>query len=206
MPTASSTLRQLLQRPGADAGEIAAVLDPLAIHETVSAVRSLHGARLQAALWQAVGTNPRLTVSDILPADFTPMQPVVFHGKNSLPAFSDFLKICCRPPATSTADVLWGYNETKIRALIGPGYYVVHETAGASFGGAAFDYTMLPASHPPGWPEIRPNSRGLSRFIYNGTIDFMRRVARDVFIGSATRAGREMGNYFVLAREWPRSR
>jgi len=206
MPTASSSLRQILQRPEADAGEIAAVLDPLVVTEAIAAVRSLHGARLQAALWRATAANPRVTVGDILPPDFEPMRPVVFHGKNSLPAFNNFQKICCRPPATTTADVLWGYNETKIRPLIGPGYYVVHETARASFGGAAFDYTMLPASHPPEWPEIRPNSRGLSRFIYNGTVDYMRRVARDVFIGSATRAGKEMGNYFVLAREWPRAR
>ena len=62
---------------------------------------------------------------------------------------------------------------------------------------------MIPAAHPPGWPEIRPNSRGLSRFIYNNMVDYMRRVAKDVFIGTATRNGSEMGSYFMLVREWP---
>jgi len=32
-------------------------------------------------------------------------------------------------------------------------------------------------------------------------VDYMRRVARDVFIGSAHRGGKETGNYFVLCRE-----
>ena len=48
---------------------------------------------------------------------------------------------------------------------------------------------------------IRPNTYRLSRFVYNGTVDYMRRVARDVFIGTATRDGHELGSYFVLVRE-----
>ncbi len=32
-------------------------------------------------------------------------------------------------------------------------------------------------------------------------VDYMRRVARDVFIGSAHRGGKETGNYFVLCRD-----
>ena len=32
-------------------------------------------------------------------------------------------------------------------------------------------------------------------------VDYMRRVARDVFIGTAHRGGKETGNYFVLCRE-----
>ena len=50
------------------------------------------------------------------------------------------------------------------------------------------------------WPDVRPNDRGLSRFVYGGMVDYLRRVARDVFIGSAHRGGKETGNYFVLSR------
>ena len=59
----------------------------------------------------------------------------------------------------------------------------------------------IPAERLPSWPELRRNDVGVSRLVYNGTVDFMRRVARDVFIGSATRRGRELGSFFVLARE-----
>jgi hypothetical protein len=32
-------------------------------------------------------------------------------------------------------------------------------------------------------------------------IDYMRRVSQHVFIGAATRNGKELGNYFILCRE-----
>jgi hypothetical protein len=32
-------------------------------------------------------------------------------------------------------------------------------------------------------------------------LDYMRRVASDVFIGSAVRNGREMNSYFIVVRE-----
>ena len=62
------------------------------------------------------------------------------------------------------------------------------------------DYTQLPDAAPQGWPEIRSNERGLSRFVYGFMLDRMRRVSRHVTIGSASRRGREMGSYFVMSR------
>lgn len=207
----AARLRSLISAPSPEAGAIDDHLDRLSAAEAVDAVRSLAGRRLQRALWQCTAINPPVAVADLLPLDYDPMKPVRFYGKNSLPIFSVFEKICCRPPrgqrqetaaATGAWEaVLWGYNETRIRPLIGPGYFVVHDTQGNPFGGAAFDYTALPADHPHGWPQIRANAVGLSRFIYNGTIDYMRRVARNVFIGSATRGEKEMDSYFVLVRE-----
>jgi hypothetical protein len=194
-------LIELLSRPGARAAEISAILDPLSPGDRILAVRSLGGRRLQRALWNAVADSPRLSTAELIPADHPPMKPVVFHGKNSLPAFSEFRKIACRPDDPAAGDVLWGYNDTPIMALIGPGYYVVHDTPASPLGGAAFDYTKLPEARAPGWPEIRPNDRRLSRFVYHGTVDYMRRVAGDVFIGTATRSEHELGSYFVLARE-----
>ncbi len=191
----SKRLKELLVRPDPDAREIAEYFDGLALGDAISAVRSLSGRRLQRALWECVSVNATVHVADLVPPDYQPMRPVVFHGKNSLPAFTQFKKICCRPPAAVTADVLWGYNENTIKSVIGPGYYVVHDTESNPYGGSAFDYTMLPEAHPDGWPRIRPNSAGLSRFIYQNTIDYMRRVATRVFIGSATRVEREIGSY-----------
>lgn len=196
-----ATLRSLLERPSPDASQIGAFFDALRLGETIAAVRALSGAKLQSALWRAVARNAPVTVADLVPQDYPAMKPVVFHGKNSLPVFSHFQKICFRPRPAEFSHTLWGYNETSIRGVIGPGYYVVRDTPRDPLGGAAFDYRELPRDRLPSWPEIRANNVGLSRFIYNGTVDFVRRVSNLVFIGSATRLHRELGNYFVLARE-----
>jgi hypothetical protein len=161
---------------------------------------------LQRALWKTVERNDPITVDDLVPRDYHPMKAVVFHGKNSLPVFTEFSKICFRPRpgdagSGSPGNVLWGYNETPIKRLIGPGYYVVHDTAGERLGGAAFDYRQVPPERLPGWPEVRTNDVGLSKLVYNGTVDYMRRVSKQVFIGEATRGGRELDSYFVLVRE-----
>lgn len=176
-------------------------LDRLATGEKIAALPSLGGVRCQRRLWEAAGQHPPVRTDDLVPRGHPAMQPVTFHGRNSLPAFSEFRKICCRPPHGVRENVLWGYNDTPIRKAIGPGYYVVHDTPGEVLGASAFDYTQLPESHPAGWPDIRGNDVGLSRFIYNKTVDYMRQVASDVFIGSATRGGKELGSYFLLVRE-----
>ncbi len=81
--------------------------------------------------------------------------------------------------------------------LTGPGYFVVHEDPPR---GVAIDYREVPPGKPGTWPEVKPNDRGFSRFVYRDMVDYMRRVSRDVFIGAAHRHGRELGNYFVLCR------
>ena len=115
-----------------------------------------------------------------------------------LPAFTLFQKRFCRPPAARGGSELWGYNHQSLAWLTGPGYFVVHEEGPR---GAAIDYRAVPPEHPTGWPEVRPNDQGLSRFVYRDMVDYLRRVAHDVFIGSAHRHGRELGNYFVLSRD-----
>jgi hypothetical protein len=187
--------------PAERARSVSEYLDRLPSREKIAALQSLGGVRCQRRLWEAAGQQPPVHIDDLVPRNHPAMRPVTFHGRNSLPAFSDFRKICCRPSDRAAENVLWGYNDTAIRPAIGPGYYVVHDTPGENLGASAFDYTRLPAAHPPGWPDIRPNDVGLSRFIYNRTIDYMRRVATDVFIGSATRDGKELGSYFLLVRE-----
>jgi len=184
-----------------DGAGVARIFDELTIGDAVLAARTLSGVRIQRALWKGAEVHPPIGVRDLIPEDHEPMKPVVFHGKNSLPAFSEFRKICCRAPAERAPGQLWGYNATTLEPIIGPGYYVVHDTAGSEFGGAAFDYREIPPDRAQGWPEIRPNTYRLSRFVYNGMVDYMRRVAADVFIGSATRKEREMGSYFILVRQ-----
>ncbi|MFN2375035.1 MAG: hypothetical protein ABR538_00735, partial [Candidatus Binatia bacterium] len=81
------------------------------------------------------------------------------------------------------------------------GYYVLHDTPDSNLGGAAFDYTQIPTSTLPSWPEVRTNNSGLSRLVYGNMLDYMRRVASEVFIGSAVKGGREMNSYFIVVRE-----
>ena len=59
---------------------------------------------------------------------------------------------------------------------------------------------MRDSARPAGWPDIRLNSEGMSRFIYNGTSDTMRGVSKHVSVGRAARAGKWMANWFVLCR------
>ena len=63
------------------------------------------------------------------------------------------------------------------------------------------DYRRVPPEHPEGWPEIRPNERGLSRFVYGFMVDTLRGVSEHVSIGSAARNGRDLGSWFVLCRQ-----
>ena len=194
-------IKTLLAESEPDGAKIADLFDGLASGDRVLAARTLSGVAAQRALWQAAAAQAPISVDDLVPPDHEAMKPVVFHGKNSLPAFSEFQKICCRPASDRDPGRLWGYNSTTVQPFIGPGYYVVHDTSGSELGGTAFDYTELPADRAEGWPVIRPNTYRLSRFVYNGTVDYMRRVARDVFIGIATRDGKELGSYFILVRE-----
>ncbi len=180
---------------------VAETLATLTLEQKIRVVRSLQGVGLQRKLWKAVSEAPRLSISDLVPEAVESMEPIILHGKNSLPVFSHFRKICCRPPSDTA--VLWGYNDSPLSPLIGPGYYVVHPSEASPLGGVAFDYTMIPQGRIAAWPQLRPNRRGASRLVYAGMIDYMRRVADDVFIGSATRSGRELGNYFVVVRELP---
>jgi hypothetical protein len=180
-----------------DPTAIAAFLDGLTHAERVEAISALHGPGLQRRLYEAVKNCPRVTLGDLVPAATPPLTEVIYEGKNSLPAFTRFQKRFCRPPGAAGAEELWGYNHQTLAWLTGPGYFVVRDHAR----GAGIDYREVPAEHPDGWPAIHGNDRGIPRLVYGDMVDYMRRVSRDVFIGSAYRNGKERGNFFVLCRK-----
>jgi hypothetical protein len=194
---ASERLVGLVRAEPVDASAIAQHLDHLTLTDRVNAMRALGGAKLQGRLYAALAAKPRVTLADLVPVDAPPLREFIFHGKNSLPAFTIFQKRFCRPPAARARDQLWGYNHQALAWVTGPGYFVAHDDPR----GAALDYREVPPERPATWPEIAPNERGLSRFVYANMVDYMRRVSRDVFIGSAFRGGREAGNYFMLCRD-----
>jgi hypothetical protein len=184
-------------------GALAGALDGLDEPARIDAVAHLRRREL-AALYEAAAGNPPLHLVDFVPASVGPRTEVTHEGKNSLPLFTRFQKRFCRPPSGNSTE-LWGYNEQPNRLFTGPGYFVAHHN---DRGELVIDYRFLPDARPedlpPGWPAIIPNSARLSRFIYNGTVDVMRRVSERVTIGRAERNGKPMDAWFALVRCTPR--
>ena len=195
MPSPGERLVELIGAEPPDRAAIAAFLDGLAPTDRHEAITALSGPRLQGRLYAAVAAAAPVTLADFVAPDAAPLHEVIFHGKNSLPAFTLFQKRFCMPSAGRGE--LWGYNHQNLAWLTGPGYFVVHDDAG----GAAIDYRAVPPGRPPTWPEVQPNHRGFSRFVYHDMVDYLRRVSADVFIGRAHRAGKPRSNYFLLCRE-----
>ncbi len=198
MATIAERVRALLHGDHPDPQEIAALLDGGSHADRMQAITSLGGPGAQGRLWTAAANTPPVTLADLVPPDAPPLREVIFHGKNSLPAFTLFQKRFCRPPADVPGDQLWGYNHQALAWLTGPGYFVVHPEGDAP---AAIDYRMVPRGHPAHWPDVKPNDVGFSRFVYRDMVDYLRRVSRHVLIGRATRHGKELPNYFILCRE-----
>ena len=142
-------------------------------------------------------------LADMVPPTSPELKPVRHYGRNTLPVFKLFEKRFCRPPEGAAPAGLWGYNEGSTRGLVGPGYFVCRETTGSEreIADIVIDYTILPTAKPDEWPEIYPNERGVSRFVYAGMQDYMRRISAHVTIGRAYRHGKISNNYFVLCRE-----
>jgi hypothetical protein len=190
----------LLREGGGKSIEIASFLDGLRHDERVCAIRSL-GRAQQSALWDASEGFAELGLLDLVPAD-TPTDATVRHyGKNTLPLFSHFEKRFCRPaPGDAGAPAeLIGFNFQSLSPVTGPGYFVAVPSERA--GEVLVDYRRVPTMHPADWPEVKPNDRGLSRFVYGFMVDTLRRVSEHVTIGSAARNGKALGSWFVLCRE-----
>ena len=192
-------LRELLSTEAPDMREIESYLDGLVSSERVEEIRSL-GRKHQTRLFEAAQGHRALSLDDIVEPERAPMDEVVHHGKNTLPAFSRFAKVFVRPPGTDEP-VVWGYNRAGsfIESVVGPGYFVAypHEVEGE----VLVDYLRVPRERPEHWPEIVPNSAGLSKLVYDGMQDVLRGVSRHVTVGRATKGGKPMSSWFVLCRD-----
>ena len=193
-------LRRLLAEPTPDMEGIEAQLDALGHAARLAEVTSL-GKKEQAILFDAAQGFRVVELLDFVPEGKPPLTGVVHHGKNSLPLFNRFAKVFCRPDGDAPEGELWGYNRSSalVETTVGPGYFVAGLRP--EHGDILVDYLRLPPRHPEGWPPILPNEARLSRFVYNGTQDAVRKVSRHVSVGRASRAGRDLPNWFVLCRE-----
>jgi len=183
----------LIESDSTTLAEIEAHLERLSADVRVAEAQALSGAQ-QARLWTLAAGASKLTLDELMPPQVSSGQTVIFAGKNSLPTFNRFEKRFQR-----LGGQVFGYNHQTMSFATGPGYFTVvpapnHENE------LLFDYTRVPPTAPDGWPPVRSNSSGLSRLVYKDLHDYMRRVSTDVIIGSATRLGKPMNSYFVLAR------
>ena len=130
-----------------------------------------------------------------------PPTTVRHTGRNTLPAFTHFEKRFCRPRGEDREKpgALYGFNFQALGPLTGPGYFTARAAPGRPE--VLIDYTRVPPERPDGWPALRSNEAGLSRFVYGFMVDTLRGVSEHVTIGSAARKGRDIGSWFVLCRE-----
>lgn len=182
---------------------VASFLDALTPAQRIAAVRAA-GRREQRRLYAAVDGFAPLALVDLVPESVPDGATVRHHGRNTLPAFSHFEKRFSRPPGADPRkpDALCGYNHQRFTpALIGPGYFVAREDSARPE--VLVDYRELPPRAPEGWPAVRSNESGLARLVFGFMVDRLRRVSEHVTIGSAARNGRDLGSWFLLAREDP---
>jgi len=195
---APRTLETFFRPDGVDVPGLSAWLDGLDAPARKAATVAMT-PRQQARLYDAARGFRPLGIDHFVPRGVAPLPAVVHTGKTSIPIVSRFEKVFCAPEAGGAQ--LWGYNHNprSIQGFTGPGYFVCYAIAD---GEVLIDYTQVPPGPPPeGWPGIRPNSAGFSRFIYDRTQDTMRGVSRHLSVGRAAREGKLMDNWFVLCRQ-----
>ena len=180
--------------------EIARFLDGLDPRDRVEASRAA-GRAEQRRLYEAVDGFGEVLLADLVPPSTSEMATVRHYGRNTLPLFTHFEKRFSRPRHADARkpDQLYGFNFQRLAVLTGPGYFVAREDTARPE--VLIDYRELPTEHPEDWPEIRPNDRGVSRFVYGFMVDTLRRVSEHVTIGSAARGGHDLGSWFILCRE-----
>jgi hypothetical protein len=200
-------LTELIADPAGRMTDIAALLDALDGEERWTLLSRLDRDQQRSLFRKADATGMDLT--HLVPVTAAPRIEVIHEGLNTLPVparLRRFQKRFCRPD-DSAGDRLFGYNEGPTRRAFGPGYFVARATADRpewrEQGGVVVDYFETPdpgAVLPAGWPRVVPNSRGLQRFVYHQTRDFLRRVSVHVCIGAAFKRERSLDHYFVLCR------
>jgi hypothetical protein len=180
--------------------QIASFLDGLAPADRVEATRAA-GRAEQRRLYEAADGFGELPLADLVPPETRDMVAVRHYGRNTLPLFTHFEKRFARPSGADARkpDQLYGFNFQTLAPLTGPGYFVAREDPARPE--VLIDYREIPAEQPAGWPGLRSNERGLSRFVYGFMVDTLRRVSEHVTIGSAARNGRDLGSWFILCRE-----
>jgi hypothetical protein len=200
------TLRDLALDEAASVDAIAAFLDGLSHDARLSQTRALD-RNAQRQLYRKAAAAKPVTLLDFVPQAVAPRIEVIHHGRNTLPlpgSLRHFQKRFSRPDSSETQ--LYGYNLSPFLTTVGPGFFVAVATAGRpeweARGAIVIDYFQIPDGPvPAGWPPVIPNTKGLQRFVYHRTRDFMRRLSTHVTIGAAFKEEKSLDHYFILCRQ-----
>jgi len=172
-----------------DLTPICAALNQLNHDERIAWMRGLSGKELKA-LYDLASDGGELSIEHFYSAEG---QVVIHHGQNSLPAFNHFQKrVCIR------SGCIQGYNHQTLAWLTGPGHFTLRQDGPQE---VLFDYITLPESVPDAFPALAPNNKGVSRLVYAGMIDRVRRVSDHCVIGAAFKGEKDIGARFMLTRE-----
>jgi hypothetical protein len=193
--TPPHALRGLLRDSTPEPRRIASFLDALIDVDRIEAVRALGPGALRR-LWDLVDGFAEMTLADLVPRTTPPYEPIIHHGRNSLPVFTKFEKRFYR---MGDGSAVGGANFQTLSPLTGPGYFVARKIDDRPE--VLIDYGSLPKDKPPEFPEIRGNESGLARLVYGSMVDTVRRVSEHVSIGAAAKSGQPINAYFVLCRE-----
>lgn len=198
-----NTLPALLRAPETPTlASVRACLQDLEPVDQYTVIRTL-GRRQQLRLFDLCRDSPPVTRDDLI-APGTPVGTPAHHlGWNTLPLprrWRTFAKPMCAIPAEME---LAGYNDSTTRWLLGPGYFICRASVKDEIerGAWVVDYHRVPTSDmPDGWPDVVPNERGLQRFVYAGTRDYLRKVSDGVVIGMPYKGEKRLAFPFILVR------
>lgn len=199
------SLRDHLRDETTGIDAIAAYLDALGGDERLAQTRTLDRGE-QRRLYEKAARAAPLTLDDFVPAGVAPRVEIIHDGRNTLPLLPSLKLFQKRFARAAGGARLFGYNQSPFLRTVGPGFFVAVPTTGRpgweARGAIVVDYFQIPDGPVPvGWPEVVPNSKGLSRFVYHHTRDFMRRVSAHVTIGAAYKVEKALDHYFVLCRQ-----
>lgn len=182
--------------PEPDLAAIAHIFDTSGPEARLHTVVDL-GRCEMAHLFEAAAENPPTTLDDFVPPDCPTVAEVIHYGKNSLPVLTRFEKRFRRPPLREKE--LWGYHRHELGLVTGPGYFAAHPDDGRP--GVVLDYTHPPSQTLPGWPRADASAERMSRIVYGGRTDVMRRLSRHVTVGRVARYGRARDAWYFLVRD-----
>jgi hypothetical protein len=190
----------ILLEPKIDLPRLKEVLDGLGHEGRVHATRTWTKKQKQAIFEAAKGFKP-LDLDFLVPASIGDLVEVIHEGHNTLPMFSHFQKRFVKLEGENFP--VAGYNRQSMQAFSGPGYFTVTKGEGAHEGELVIDYTKVPKSKPPGWPDIRKNDGLISGIVSGGMLDYLRGISSHVSIGAAFKNGKPRQQWFSLVRKDP---
>jgi hypothetical protein len=184
--------------PKVEVDKLAEILDGLGHEGRVHTMRTWNKKTMRALFDACAGRS--ITLDHLVPSGVDANVEVIHDLRNTLPVFTDAQKRFAKVDGEDFP--MGGFNrQFGVARVSEPGYFVVSEGKDDHANELVIDYTKVPKSKPPSWPDIEANDSGfLNKVVWGGMVDYLRRVSTHVSIGRATKDGKAIGQYFALVR------